>query len=206
MTNNELSEYKRILTESTPEEFEALLESLTETELIDFYYDLEYQGRPKQQLPQGVWANWLILSGRGFGKTWVGAKVINHWAKTTDNIALIGDNIGEVRDVMIDGPSGILKLARPDFAPVFNKTLVQLTYPNGCKVIGYSGQEPESLRGPNNGKAWIDELFKFRRQQEVWDELMMTMRSGDNPQTLITSTPRPTKLCKQLVADCVFRR
>lgn len=198
---SELSEYKRLLTELSDIEFKAFIESLTEAELLSFYYDLEWQGRPKQQIPPGEWSNWLILSGRGFGKTWIGAKVVNHWARDTANIALIGDNIGEVRDVMVDGPSGILKMARPDFMPVFNKTLCQLTYPNGSKASGYSGQEPESLRGPNNGKAWSDELFKYRYQQEVWDELQMTMRSGDNPQSLITSTPRPTKLCKALVAD-----
>jgi phage terminase large subunit-like protein len=201
MKNDDTSEYKRILTELSPEEFDKFLSNMTDVELIDFYYDLEYQGRRKQQLPPGIWANWLILSGRGFGKTFTGAKVVNHWAKTNENIPLIGDNIGEVRDVMIEGPSGILKLARPDFMPTWNRTLGQLTYPNGCKVKAYSAQEPESLRGPNNGKAWVDELFKFRAQQEVWDELMMTMRSGDNPQVIITSTPRPTSLCKKLVND-----
>jgi phage terminase large subunit-like protein len=203
MPTNDLSKYKQLLTELTSEQFEDFLASMTDVELIDFQYDLEWQGRPKQQLPEGEWSNWLILSGRGFGKSWLGSKVINNWAKNSkvSDIALIGDNIGEVRDVMIEGPSGILKLARPDFYPHWNKTLGQLTYPNGCKVKAYSGQEPESLRGPNNGKAWIDELFKFRAQQEVWDELMMTMRSGDNPQTIITSTPRPTALCKRLVAD-----
>jgi phage terminase large subunit-like protein len=183
------------------EEFNVFLQSLTEEEEISLMYDLEWQGRSKQQLPDGTWSNLLVRCGRGWGKDWFGSKVIGLWAKTTEDIALIGDNIAEVRDVMIDGPSGIRKLARPDFIPVWNKTTSTLVYPNGCKVKGYSGQEPESLRGPNNGKAWIDELFKMRYQQEVWDELQMTMRSGDNPQTLITSTPRPTGLCKRLSTD-----
>lgn len=194
------SEYKKLLIEYK-DDFDAFLDSLTPSELNELMYDLAWQGRPNQQIPPGNWLNWIILSGRGFGKTFVGAKVIPIWAKHNPQIALVGADIGEVRDVMIDGPSGILKLANPDFMPTFNKVLCQLTYPNGARVWGYSGDKPESLRGPNNTKAWVDELFKFRYQNELWDELQMTMREGDSPQVLITSTPRPTKLCKDLVND-----
>jgi len=192
------SEFEKLVLTMTDEEFKLFTESLTEEEEIALMYDLEWQGRSKQQLPNGDWYTWLIQSGRGFGKTWVGAKVIGKWARTNSRIALIGADIGEVLDVMILGESGIMANAHPDFMPVPNKTKCFLTYPNGCIVQGYSGQEPDSLRGPNNSKAWIDELFKFRYQQELWDELEMTMRKGD-PQVLITSTPRPTALCKQLV-------
>jgi phage terminase large subunit-like protein len=195
----EPSEFDKLVLTMNDEEYQIFIDSLSEEEQISLMYDLEWQGRPKQQLPTGDWATLIVVCGRGWGKDWFGSKVIGKWAKTTENIALIGDNIGEVRDVMIDGPSGILKLARPDFYPDWNKTTSTLVYPNGCKVKGYSGQDPESLRGPNNGKAWVDELFKMRYQVEVMEELDMTMRSGDNPQTLITSTPRPTALCKALV-------
>jgi phage terminase large subunit-like protein len=203
----EFSEYQKLLKEFEPEQFDALLDGLSDQELYELKYDLQYQGRPKQQLPPGDWFTWLILSGRGFGKTFVGAKVIGEWAKRYDRIAIIGDDLGEVKDTMVEGESGILAMARPDFFPHWDKKHT-LEYPNGSKVLCFSGREPESLRGPNNAKAWIDELFKFRYQQGLWDELLMTMRSGDNPQVLITSTPRPTALCRQIEAakDTVVTR
>jgi phage terminase large subunit-like protein len=105
------------------------------------------------------------------------------------------------RNRAIEGESGILATAHPSFRPHWNKHLNHLEWPNGSKAIVYSAHEPESLRGPNNGFAWVDELFKFRYQQQLWDELVMTMRSGANPQVLVTSTPRPTRLCKELVKD-----
>ena len=198
---DQLSEYKKLLKQFEPAEFEQFLSTLTDIELEALMFDLEWQGRPKQQLPDGNWFAWVVKPGRGFGKTWLGGKVIGKKAHTVERIALIGSDIGEVRDIMIEGESGILATAHPSFRPHYNKQLCRLEYPNGSKVLGYSAQEPESLRGPNNGFAWVDELFKFRYQQALWDELVMTMRSGANPQVLITSTPRPTKLCKELVAD-----
>jgi phage terminase large subunit-like protein len=98
----ELSEYKKLLLANSPEQFLKLLESLSDSEVEALKYDLEWQGRKKQQLPPGDWFAWIVKPGRGFGKTWLGGKVTNQKARTVERIALIGDNTGEVREVMID--------------------------------------------------------------------------------------------------------
>ncbi len=177
------------------------LSQFSDDEKLDLHYDIKFWGRLKQQMPPGDWFVWFICSGRGFGKTKLASGHINDWAHTTGSIALVGTNYGEARDVMVEGESGILANAHPNFYPTWNRSLGQLDYPNGCRAQIYSAEDPDSLRGPNNGKAWVDELAKMRYQREMWDELEMTMRSGANPQIIVTSTPQNTPLIKQLKND-----
>lgn len=177
--------------------------SLTDVEIEELLYGLEFTGRPSQQIPPGEWKNLLVLSGRGWGKSWYGSKVVSKWARDNPgaHIALIGETVADVRDVMIRGPSGILKQSHPSFTPSYEPSKRLLTWNNGSTAHTYSAEEPDSLRGPNHSHAWCDELFKYQYQQDVWDQLAFTMRQGKKPLVLITSTPRPTALCKKIAAD-----
>lgn len=182
---------------------DVLLNSLSEEELLDFTYNIEFIGRPKQQLPPGDWTTWLILAGRGFGKTFVGAHTVNKWARDNPGcrIALVGQTVADVRDVMVRGDSGIIKQSDPRFMPYYEPSKRLLTYPNGSTCMTFSGEEPGQLRGPQHNFAWVDELAKMMYCDEMWDMLQFGMRLGDNPQVLVTTTPRPLSLLKKMVAD-----
>ncbi len=144
-----------------------------------------------------------MLSGRGGGKTRAGAELTNKWAKEGYSpIALVGKTKADVRDTMVEvGDSAILNISPPSFMPVYEPSLRRLTWPNGVLAIIYSGDEPEQLRGPQHQKAWVDELAKFKYPQESWDNLMFGLRIGDAPQGVVTTTPKPIKLIKELIAD-----
>lgn len=186
-----------------PEVVEQFLQSLTVDEALDLLHSIETIGRPKQQLPEGDWTTWLILAGRGFGKTFVGAHTVNNWARQHPGcrIALVGETVADVRDVMINGDSGILKQADPRFQPIYEPSKRLITYPNGSLAQTFSGEEPDQLRGPQFHFAWVDELAKLKYQNEVWDMLQFCMRLGDIPKVLVTTTPRPTTLIKTLASD-----
>jgi predicted phage terminase large subunit-like protein len=117
-------------------------------------------------------------------------------------IALVGQTKADVRDTMIEvGDSSILKVAPPWFRPVYESSKRRLIFPNGSICVIYSGDEPDQLRGPQHMKAWVDELAKFKYPQETWDNLEFGLRKGDNPQVICTTTPRPIKIIKDLIAD-----
>lgn len=182
---------------------EELLASLSEDEIEVLLTAYKYKARPKQQFPIGDWATWLILSGRGFGKSFVGANWVIHKAQSQKYpIALIGQSAADVRDYMVEvGESSILKQSPDWFKPVYMPSKRRLVFPNGVTCITYSADNPDQLRGFNGNCAWIDELAKFRYSQETWDNLQFALRIGASPQVLITTTPRPIKLLKDLVAD-----
>jgi len=166
-------------------------------------YDWPKMARPNQLPPEGNWGQWLILAGRGFGKTRTGAETIRSWVKkgTHKRIALIGQTIDEVRSVMIEGESGLLNVhpnhERPRFEPA-NKRLV---WPNGAVAGLYGADNYEKLRGPQFDLAWIDELAKFRHPNKLWEQLMLGLRLGESPRTIITTTPRPISLIQDLLQD-----
>ena len=144
-----------------------------------------------------------MLSGRGGGKTRPGAELVVKWARQGYTpIALIGKTAADCRDTMIEvGDSSILKISPPWFRPVYEPSKRRLTWPNGVVGITYASDEPGQLRGPQHMKAWSDELAKFKYPQETWDNLMFGLRIGDNPQAVVSTTPRPIKVIKELVAD-----
>lgn len=154
-------------------------------------------------MPQGDWFTWMLLSGRGFGKTRVGSETVIQWAyEGYSPIALVGQTKADVRDTMVElGDSSILKVAPPWFYPEYEPSKRRLTFPNGSICIIYSGDEPDQLRGPQHQKAWVDELAKFKKAQETWDNLEFGLRLGDNPQVVCTTTPRPIRLIKEIVTD-----
>lgn len=164
-----------------------------------------HKGRPgaharqEQRPPEGEWDTWLLLAGRGFGKTRTGAEWSIQQAKTLERGALIGPTAADTRDILVEGESGILACAPATFRPVYEPSKRRVTYPNGAIQTLYSADEPDRLRGPQHHYFWADELAAWRRLQHAWDMLQMGMRLGDHPRGVVTTTPRPLPLVKELV-------
>ncbi len=182
--------------ESWPRQRAAEVSSLLE----QLKYKWDYNARPKQILPPGDWITWLILAGRGFGKTRTGAETVRQWAKTNAIIHIVGATAADARDIMIEGESGILAISPNDERPLYEPSKRRLTWPNGSKAIIFSADEPDRLRGPQAFKAWADELASWR-YPDAWDQLNFGLRLGNNPQVIVTTTPRPTKLIRELSKD-----
>lgn len=180
-----------------------LIQSLTPTEAKILYYDWHEWARDNQLAPETNWTNWLILAGRGYGKTRTGAEKVREWATSgkVNRIALLGQTPADVRDAMIEGESGILEISPPEEKPIYNSSRRRVEWSNGCFALIYSGAEPEAIRGKQHEKAWVDEICAFRYPQEAWDNLAFGMRLGTNPQTVITTTPKPIKVLKEIMED-----
>jgi len=167
-----------------------------------------FYGRLEQQPPAGDWRTWLILGGRGSGKTRAGAEWIHALAsaerRSDLRIALVAETLGDAREVMIDGVSGICRIARRG-CPEFEISRRRLVWPNGSVAQIFSSEDPESLRGPQFHFAWCDELAKWKHAQETWDMLQFGLRLGSHPRQLVTTTPRPVPLLKELIADAGTR-
>lgn len=181
------------------------LASLSDSEALALYYDWKQWARPEQIAPPGNWSNWLVLAGRGFGKTrtgaeWVRDNVENHPLKTELRIALIAPTARDARKVMVEGESGILAVCPPWNAPHFNPSLSQVTWKCGATATLYSAEEPDRARGPQHHLAWSDELASWEGP-EMWDMIQMGLRLGDDPQNCITTTPRPKDLIRELLKD-----
>ncbi|SHN86914.1 DNA-packaging protein [Bradyrhizobium erythrophlei] len=178
-------------------------------------FDWRHIARPNQLEPVGDWANWLILAGRGFGKTRTGAEWVRSMMCGTTplaagrcrHIALVAETAADARDVMVGdgkGPgegSGLLQVHPKSFMPTYESSKDRLTWPNGAIAMIYNATDPDQLRGPEHDGAWVDELAKFALAQEVWDQLQFGLRLGTQPRALITTTPKPTKLLKTIIAD-----
>jgi len=185
------------------EERQAFLADLTSKEKAALFYTWEFWAREKQLPPPGEWFIWLLLSGRGFGKTRALTEVVRKWAyEGFTPIALVGQTKGDVRDTLIEvGDSSILKISPPWFMPIYEPSKRRLTWPNGVEAIIYSGDEPDQLRGPQHAKAAVDELAKFQYATESLDNLMMGLRIGSKPQAVIATTPRPINIIKDLLKE-----
>lgn len=177
---------------------------------VMYFLQYEWRGfwaRKKQVPPDGDWAWWMVLAGRGFGKTRTGAQwVIERAWQEKGPIALVGQTAADVRDVMIHGPGGIIQNSPPWFKPKFNPSAAKLTWPNGTYANSYSGDYPSQVRGPQFGTAWLDEAAKLRfpgwdgkrgrkgsrgEYGGLLDNLDMALRVGQDPKGLMTTTPRP---------------
>lgn len=185
------------------EEREALLRSLSDEEATALLYTWEVWARPNQLEPEGDWwTTWLILAGRGYGKTRTGSETTIKWVKTGQckRIALVAEDAADARDVMVEGESGILACSPPDFMPKYEPSKRRLTWPNGAIATMYSAEDFDSLRGPQFDGAWCDELCKWRYAQEAWDNLQFGLRLGAHPKQIVTTTPKPIKLLKDIIA------
>lgn len=181
----------------------AFLDNLTTDEAEQLLYRWEFWAREGQLAPSGDWEVWLVNAGRGFGKTRIGAE----WtiAKAEElgaggRIALVGETAADVRDVMINGESGIIEHSPPWFTPIYVESKRQLTWPNGCIAKTYSAEKPAQLRGPQHHAGWSDEIAKWK-YIDAWDQLTFGMRLGKDPRIVATTTPRPIKIVKDLIAD-----
>lgn len=163
-----------------------------------------FWARPDQLPPEGDdWMTWLILAGRGWGKTRTGAETIRQWVMSGryGRIALVGETTADVRGVMVDGESGLLNIGPKDERPEYFPSLRQLKWPNGAIATTYNATEPDQLRGPQHDAAWCDEIAKWKYIQETWDQLQFGLRLGEHPRQILTTTPRPLPLLKKMLND-----
>lgn len=163
-------------------------------------HDWTYRARTDQLPPDGDWSTWLVLAGRGWGKTRTGAEWVRYLAESgrAHHIALVAPTAADARDVMVEGPSGIMRIA-PDWTrPTYEPSKRRVTWPNGAIAHLYSADEPDRLRGPQHDAAWCDELAAWRRPN-AWDMMLMGLRIGSDPRCVVTTTPRPTRIIRDLI-------
>jgi len=160
------------------------------------------KARPSQLPPPGGWNGWLVVAGRGFGKNFTGAGWINELVETgaAGRIGLVAATAADARDVMVEGESGILRLAPPWNVPQYEPSKRRLTWKNGAIATLFSAEEPDRLRGPQFDAAWADELAAWQNLGGTWDMLQFGLRLGRHPRWLVTTTPKPVRLLKQLLA------
>lgn len=191
----------------TDDEQAAFLDGLSPFELEKLIYSWKVWARPDQIAPKGHWSTWLIMAGRGFGKTRAGAEWVRSIAEQNGDarFALVGANFAEVRTVMVEGESGLLSIAPSFDRPSWEPSLKRVQWSNGAEARLYSAAEPEGLRGPQHSHAWCDEIAKWRNNAgqavAAWDNLKMGLRLGALPKIVATTTPRPVPLVRNLVKD-----
>lgn len=168
------------------------------------HYDWGLWAHPKQALPEGKWNVLVMMAGRGGGKTRAGAEAVIEWAKCGryPRLALVARDAAACRDVMVEGPSGVLACSSPLFRPEYEPSKRRLTWPNGVTATHYAAEEPKSLRGPQFYKGWADEVAAWRDidtpSKNAWNQLVIGTRLGDSPQLIVTSTPTPARFITDL--------
>lgn len=164
------------------------------------YFDWNKWALDKQRPPEGDWTTWLLLGGRGSGKTRAGAEWVRSLvAQKIGPIALVGETMTEAVSIMVRGESGILNVTPELERPTLRGN--QLVWPNGVEASVMSASDPDRFRGPQFAAAWCDEVAKWPHGEDAWDQLQFGLRLGDRPRQLATTTPRPTRLLKRLLAD-----
>ena len=171
-------------------------------------YLFEFWALEHQLPPDGDWRTWVIMGGRGAGKTRAGAEWVRaqvEGARPLDEgrckrLALVGETIDQVREVMIFGESGIMACSPPDRRPEWQATRKRLIWPNGAIAQAFSAHDPEGLRGPQFDGAWVDELAKWKKARETWDMLQFGLRLGEDPRVCVTTTPRNVGVLKDILA------
>jgi len=199
----------QILASMDEEERAAYLADLTPEQKAKLRYNWEFWARPNQLPPPGDWTTWLILAGRGFGKTRMGAETIRSWVcgdtplspGHCSRIALVAETASDARDVMVEGESGLLACHPKDFRPTYYPSKRLVEWPNGARALMFNATEPDQLRGPQHDGAWCDEAAKWQYATETWDQLQFGLRLGEHPRQLVTTTPRPIPLIRRLIAD-----
>lgn len=175
------------------------LDDLPDEDVLALLYDWPTWARPEQLAPPGEWRIWLLLAGRGFGKTRVGAEWVREQVKTFEHVNLIGATAADVRDVMIDGESGIMACCRPDEKPVHYASRRLLVWPSGARTLTFSAEDPESLRGPQHQRLWGDEPTAWQYPTQTLDMATLGLRLPPDPRMLLTSTPKPIPMLRDLL-------
>jgi predicted phage terminase large subunit-like protein len=185
----------------TRREIELFAAGLSETEAAALNFLWPVWARPAQIAPSGAWDGWLIVAGRGWGKTRVGAETVRAAVEEgrARRIGLIAETSADGRDVMVEGESGILAISPPWDRPNYEPSKRRLTWKNGAVATLYDAREPDQLRGPQHDFLWFDELAKFRYADAVFDQAMFGLRLGENPRWIATTTPRPIALLRRLM-------
>ncbi|NEY89303.1 DNA-packaging protein [Tabrizicola oligotrophica] len=194
---------------ATPEQVEAFLGGLSDNALMALPWLFEFWALPHQVPPEGVWKTWVIMGGRGAGKTRAGAEWVRAEVEGATplapgrarRVALVGETVDQVREVMVMGESGILACSPPDRRPVWQATRRRLEWPNGAVAQVFSAHDPDSLRGPQFDAAWADELAKWPKGQEAWDQLQFGLRLGENPRQVVTTTPQNVEVLKAILKN-----
>ncbi|MDP4031633.1 MAG: terminase family protein [Pseudorhodobacter sp.] len=197
------------LASATPELVNEFLGGLSDQALLALPWMFEFWALPHQLPPEGAWKSWVIMGGRGAGKTRAGAEWVRSEVEgsrpldpgRSRRVALLGETVDQVRELMVVGDSGILACAPPDRKPVWEAGRKRLLWPNGAVAQVFSAHEPESLRGPQFDAAWVDELAKWKRAEEAWDMLQFALRLGDNPRQVVTTTPRNVAVLKAILKN-----
>jgi len=194
------AELRRRLEDLTATERARLLASLSEDDVRQVHADWPIWGHTGQQPPFENWRTWVIMAGRGFGKTRAGAEWVRRVAAAHPGakIALVAASMAEARALMVDGESGLLEIAG-DQITVFHATRDKLVFESGAEAMLFSGASPERLRGFQHHFAWCDELAKWKRPGETWDMLQLGLRLGANPRALVTTTPRPGPVLRRIM-------
>ena len=192
-----------------PEEVDAFLAGLTENALASLPWLFEFWALPHQLPPGGDWKSWVIMGGRGAGKTRAGSEWVRAQVEGATplgpgrarRVALVAETFDQGRDVMVMGDSGILACSPPDRRPVWEAGRRRLVWPNGATATVFSAHEPEALRGPQFDAAWADELAKWKKAEETWDMLQFALRLGRHPQQVVTTTPRNVGVLKAILRN-----
>ncbi len=193
-------ELRRLLAALPAEERKAALAELPPTVIKKLRWEWRYWARENQLAPVGDWDIWLVNAGRGFGKTRLAAEWVIEKARTGPvRLALVATTAADARDVLVEGESGICTISPPDFRPRYEPSKRRLTWPTGAVATTYSAEEPDTLRGPQHHYAWCDELAKWQYPDDAWDMLQFGLRLGDHPQCVVTTTPRPIRLMRELL-------
>ncbi|MBA4491386.1 terminase family protein [Paracoccus sp. S1E-3] len=195
------------LASAAPEEVDDFLSGLSDNALASLPWIFEFWALPHQLPPSGDWKSWVIMGGRGAGKTragseWVRRKVEGATPATPgecSRVALIGETFDQIREVMVFGDSGILACSPPDRRPVWEASRRRLVWPNGATAMVFSAHEPEALRGPQFDAAWVDELAKWKKAEDTWDMLQFALRLGRHPQQVVTTTPKNVEVLKRIL-------
>lgn len=197
------------LASATQDQVDDFLAGLSENALLALPWMFEFWALPHQLPPDGAWKTWVIMGGRGAGKTRAGAEWVRAQVEgagpldpgAARRVALVGETVDQVREVMVFGDSGILACSPPDRRPEWQASRKQLVWPNGAVAQVFSAHSPDSLRGPQFDAAWVDELAKWKKGQETWDQLQFALRLGDNPRQVVTTTPQNVAVLKAILKN-----
>ncbi len=209
LTRPELKSGAAWLASAAPEEVDEFLSGLSQNALLALPWVFEFWALPHQLPPRGAWKTWVIMGGRGAGKTRAGAEWVRAQVEAAGpldpgkckRVALVGETVDQVREVMVLGESGIIACSPPDRKPEWLASKNQLLWPNGAVAQVFSAHEPEAMRGPQFDAAWADELGKWKKGGDAWDQLQFALRLGKSPQAVVTTTPRNVGVLKAILKN-----
>lgn len=181
------------------------LDGLDDDAIEQLLWDWQFWRRPNQAIPPGSWDVWVVLAGRGYGKTRTGAETMRHWAcsGTYGRMGIVAPTAGDARDIMVEGESGILAISPRDQRPKYEPSKRRLTWPNGARATVFSGEDPDRLRGPQHEAVWVDEPASMDNGEETVDNARLGLRLGKKPRLMVTGTPKRRPWLRALIEEPV---